>query len=468
MNRSFTHYIISELIIKGALFIALPLLTYFLSVDSYGRLSIINSVFTILFVFASLNLHTAISNSVMRGVEDIYSCFKSVILFLIPYHLIFISFSIIISFKYGYFNILETILIVISCVFFSYVNTYLSILIAKKESVKYSFIFSVSKLLEIALMFGFVFLSSHLKLDASLSKITAQLLVFFLVLLCILFNEAHRISKVVKADFNVESLKDALLFGVPLIIHVVSNALLAQSDRFFIDYYMSLREVGIYSFSYNIGMIILVPIMAWQSSWQPRFFHHVKQNDVDEIRNVTTIMLEVITIVTIAVIAFSDVATYILGDKDYYESILYIPMLIASNAMIHFYLIYSNYSFYLKRSVMISGLTLCSVIVNCVLNSIFIPKFGLFAAVVSTYMSYVSLFILHYLFSLRNEHELKVSVFDFSFTIPYIFLITLFAIFVTAFNFTDLDVTYNLLIKLIVSSFLLRRVFVLRKRLMNQ
>ncbi len=62
-------------------------------------------------------------------------------------------------------------------------------------------------------------------------------------------------------------------FGAPLIVLALVPPVLKLADRFFLNYYVSLEDIGIYSIAYKFGMIInMFLIMPLQKSWLPMMY----------------------------------------------------------------------------------------------------------------------------------------------------------------------------------------------------
>ncbi|WP_032982698.1 lipopolysaccharide biosynthesis protein, partial [Cronobacter malonaticus] len=153
----------------------------------------------------------------------------------------------------------------------------------------------VSKVSEVVVVFLFAWLLTK---DKYLAKVYAQLVVSFILLIYV----AMQLKKIAVFKFNLKYFISALAFSSPLIIHVLSNALLSQVDRLFIAKMLGEGQAGIYSFAYNIGMCILVVVMAWNSSWQPRLYKLLDSNQngkIVKIINKSSMLMLMISFLTI-------------------------------------------------------------------------------------------------------------------------------------------------------------------------
>lgn len=72
---------------------------------------------------------------------------------------------------------------------------------------------------------------------------------------------------------SFQTFKSLFKFGAPLIILALVSPVLKLADRFFLNLYVSLEDIGIYSIAYKFGMIInMFLIMPLQKSWMPMMY----------------------------------------------------------------------------------------------------------------------------------------------------------------------------------------------------
>lgn len=391
--KDFLNYALGDLFVKGFLFISLPLLSRIMDPTQYGKLSLINTAIMIMYVFVSVNMQNAVMNRYMKTKENFDNYLGSIILFLIPFQ------AIILIAEPLYRTVLSKVLgvdaedliwIIVICIMLSYIYIYTSYLQASRQSLQYVKINVLSKITEVILIFAFAyFMTSH----QYLSKIYSQVIISTVVMGFIII----RIKKLVCYPSGSSDIKDALLFSVPLIIHVLSNSLLSQADRLMIADMLGVYAAGIYSFSYNLGMCIIVVVMAWNSSWQPRLYKFLDNGDITKIRSITLSSTIVVFSVSAIAILYSNEMIKVLAGASYYQGAEIVPIIILGNALIHIYMSYANFVFYQKRSIIISVATMFALIVNILTNYYVIPIFGIIGAAWATVMSYFVLCLFHYM-----------------------------------------------------------------------
>ncbi|MBB1274711.1 lipopolysaccharide biosynthesis protein [Psychromonas sp. SR45-3] len=423
--KHFINYFFSDLFVKGFLFISLPLLSRVMTPSEYGKLSLISAAISILFVFLSFNIQNAISNRYMRTKNDFGSYLFSNLSLLIPLQLVVILLSpLYLEFLSNIFGLEEQDIfyVLIICSMLTLFNLYTGYLIAARKSKEFSLFNVLSKLIELLLIFVFALLLVE---NQYLSKLYAQLIVASFALLII----APKVYRLLVIEFKYEHVRSALLFALPLIPHALTNNLLSQIDRFIINDQLGQAATGIYSFSYNLGMAIVVVIMAWNSSWQPKLFQFINEDNKLRIKKVAYSSAVVIGYFSALAILFSEEAVFLFADKIYYQSIQIIPIIIIGNALIHIYMTYANFVFYEKKTLYISLATSIALCLNVLLNLWLIPNFGIEGAAWATVISYAALCFLHYLtstFVLRLNYISICLLLGFIFSLLVIYVIYLF------------------------------------------
>ncbi|EHY8868605.1 polysaccharide biosynthesis C-terminal domain-containing protein, partial [Vibrio parahaemolyticus] len=199
----------------------------------------------------------------------------------------------------------------------------------------------------------------------------------------------------------ISHVKSAFLFAIPLIPHVVTNSMLAQVDRLLINKFLGPSDTGVYSFAYNISICIVVFIMAWNSSWQPKLYKLIETGSQVEAKKVILKSTCYLLLVTVGLMVFSYEISNIISANDYANSSKVLLLLIMGNSLIHVYLSYANYIFYSKKTIFISISTTVSLVLNIALNYFWIPFFGIEGAAWATVLSYATLCVLNYIFSVK-------------------------------------------------------------------
>jgi O-antigen/teichoic acid export membrane protein len=437
------NYITASFFTKALGFISVPIYTRLLSPEEYGVLSIFTAIISITFVFFSLNF----SGSLVRFYHEKNNKFEefvsSVILFLIIFNSILFPIVYLFKGEISSFINIEPIIFVIAiivAIFNIPLDLFLSYLHASKQSKKNSIISVIKSILILVISIVWMFILAN---DKFFGKIYAQLLISGLLFVV----SVKYFIKLGKPKFKFKYVKYSLVFGIPLIPHALSNFILSYFDRIAINQLTGSLDTGLYSFAYNVGMIMNVVVMAMNKAWVPMFYDNLKENNYDKINSMAISYSKYIFFVAISLILFSKEIVMILADKSYYAALDLVPIIILSSVFIFFYTLFANYSFYRKKTALISTATLLAGAINIGLNYWLIPKFGYIAAAYTTLFSYIVLFILHYINArfIVGERVIKLK----KIVIDFLILILGTAIYLTLISTINIYLIL-LIIKLII------------------
>ncbi|MFD2532958.1 lipopolysaccharide biosynthesis protein [Gracilimonas halophila] len=405
------NYISAEVLTKGLAFITLPIFTRLMSPDEYGVLSVFVSFTGILAIIFGFGIRGAIGRYYYEDTDDFFEYFSSnfwfvlsasigltvlVIIFRdeiykflnIPYGMIYIALGITIpqviyQLYQAYLTAAKSSKKVATLnVTYAFVSTVLAIIIMYQMSDERYYAKAIGQAIGVILMFGITlwYLNDHIK-------------------------------------FNVEKkhLKYSLVFGLPIVVHLLSQNILNTFDQIIINQLVGSRETGLYSVAYKIGMIQNIISMGILKSWTPIFYEKLNENKISDINDLAKKYALIVSFVAVVLIFFSKEVITILVDKEYHEALIIIPIIVVSYFFFFVYTMYVNYAFYQKKTKKIALFTIIAGGLNIGLNYLLIPEYGYIAAAWTTLASYGILFILHYInvkwvLDIKEITSLKVFV----------------------------------------------------------
>lgn len=199
--------------------------------------------------------------------------------------------------------------------------------------------------------------------------------------------------KAVHRSLDLAFLKKFASYGFPMIGWMMGGEILALSDRFVIGAFAGASEVGIYAANYSlismgIGLLTGPMLMAAH----PLVINAWENGNRSSVPGLIAMFSRFYLIVIIPVVffvgAFSrDFVTLLLG-TEYREGFKIIPFVLAGH-MVWGLSLYGQKGFELleKTKSMLAMVAVCAVC-NVILNLILVPKYGYFAAAVTTFASY--------------------------------------------------------------------------------
>ena len=409
-NGFFYHsknYLIAEFFNKGIVFLTIPIFTYLLSPEDYGVISIYAAIISIFIVFMGLNFHTSVARRYHEDTNDFDAFFGSNITFLTLLNIILILVFFLLKEYLATFFAIDSHIFFIAIIVSSlsiFMQIELSYLQTSQQSKKYVTILVIRNIL---LTIGAIIWIYILEDNKYLGKVYSELIIMSIIFIFVIRD----LLKIAKFNFDKKYIKYSLSYGIPLIPHTLSGLILLQADRIIINQISGSYETGLYSFAFNVGMIMSVFVTSFNNAWIPIFYKDLKENAYSKIQNASNKYVKIIFIVTLVLILFSKEIVMIMADEKYYDALEIVPIIILGFTMVYLYTLYANYAFYRKKTGLISLFTFIAGVINVGLNYLFVPKYGYVAAAWTTLFSYLILFLLHYInvrFILK-EQVIKLS-----------------------------------------------------------
>ncbi|EKS7791918.1 oligosaccharide flippase family protein [Edwardsiella piscicida] len=218
-------------------------------------------------------------------------------------------------------------------------------------------------------------------------------------------------------SFRLKYLKEALLFGVPLLPHALGMLLLTMSDRFIINHKLGVADVGIYMVALQLSSALAVIFDAINKAFVPWLFDRLKNECFfEKLKIVKVTYCYMLSLLFIALLAFF-IAPYIVvmiaGDK-YIEAGRIIGWVCLGQIFSGMYLMVTNYIFYAKKTQYLSLTTIISGMLGVALLFIGVTYFSLLGAAVAfalakcihfVFTFYISNKVYPMPWGLRNDSE---------------------------------------------------------------
>lgn len=224
----------------------------------------------------------------------------------------------------------------------------------------------------------------------------------------------------------------SLKFSLPLIPHYLSQMVLGQSDRVMIKYYCGASQAGIYSLAYQISLIMNLLISGINNSLSPWMYRCMKDRKYENIRKSTTQLIALVVLLSGIAMLIAPEIVGILGTEEYMSAIWIIPPVMLSTCITFCYCIWGTILFYFECTNRVSLATSSGVVLNLILNVIFIPHFGFVSAAYTTLFGYVVICLFYFFFTRKVCMEKEIlmdELFNIKTTILMISFLTLISIF---------------------------------------
>lgn len=453
MRASF-WFLICVFLQKGISVITTPIFTRLLSTTEYGQYSVFNSWYSIVAVFATLNLHCGVYTQGLVKFDSEKKVYSSSLLGLMTtmvaiWTVIYVIFS---DFWNGLFSLTTVqMLAMLSMIWASTAFNFWAV--AQRVDFKYRTLVLVT----IFISFAKPIIEIILVLRAE-DKMTARILglaIFELIVYTGFFFVQMGNGK---KFFSMKFWKYALVFNIPLIPHYLSSTVLNSADRIMINGMIGSGEAGIYNLAYSISQVMIIfnaTLMQTVEPWLYKKIHTKRVQDISKVAYPTFLM---IAGVNIGLIAIAPEVVAFFAPSEYSAAIWIIPPVAMSVFFMFTYAFFAVFEFYYEKTKYITIATLLGAVTNVVLNYIFIRIFGYYAAGYTTLLCYMIYSGFHYIFmrKLCKEKLNNVQVYDNKFLLSIIggFLVIGFLL---LFTYGNMLFRYGILIILLIVVILIKK-----------
>lgn len=199
--------------------------------------------------------------------------------------------------------------------------------------------------------------------------------------------------------------KRTMLVAIPLIPHYLGGELLSSMDKIMISQMVGADKAGIYSLAAILSAIGILLWRALSVMFNPFVNTKLGERKFGEIREAVKPLLSMVGMMCVIAALAAPEIIRILATKDYLEGVYVVPP-VAAGIFIHaLYDTFAAVSFFHKKSFRIMISTCVAAGVNLVLNYVFIMNFGYIAAGYTTLISNLVLTGMHYWNARKIEPE---------------------------------------------------------------
>ena len=381
---------------KTIAFFLLPIYTTRLAAAEYGALGLLTTTGSILSTIFLMGINYGLFRSYFDYKDDenrkkvISSAFFMILasnLILLFFGLVFskqISHLIFGSYEYNYHFILITIITVLEI--FNVIPS--AVLQAKKKSV----VFISFQVIFLLIRLGLIIYLIIGKGIGIMGVLIGNLAVGFLSFIAYYFY----IRKEFVARFVKSEAISMLKVGLPLIPSNLSVFIFNSIDRYFLNYYTNLSEVGLYNLAYNFGNLVTVLFATPMALIWPAMFLSVKdhKNVKEFYTRALTYSSMIAFFIFLGIALLSEEAIKIFANEEYWAAYTVIPIIVLT------YVIWS-----LRKSILVgvilkkktlaqASIFLIGALINIGLNFLLIPGYGMMGAAISTIISYIIIMII--------------------------------------------------------------------------
>jgi O-antigen/teichoic acid export membrane protein len=207
----------------------------------------------------------------------------------------------------------------------------------------------------------------------------------------------------IRPVFSRPVLREVLSFGLPRIPHSLAQQVIGLADRYFLNAYGTLRDVGIYSIGSTFGQAPKYFLAAFEYAWTPFFLGAMREPDAKRIySSVSTYIIGTLVLLVAGLCAVGTDIVRLATARQFHGAAAVIPW-IALGAMCQgLYIVGSIGIVITKQTKLYPLATGCAAAVSLLANALLVPRFGFLGAAWANTIAYGTLAAVTVTFSLRS------------------------------------------------------------------
>jgi O-antigen/teichoic acid export membrane protein len=371
-------------------FVMLPILTFYISAEGVGLLSLIET--SILFVspFILLNLEAGVGVEFFKTDRKNLAQFISngILLSLVAFGIVSVIFLGANQWLENHLEIPKQMILLLPIfVLLRLVPSLVLVLFQAQQKAFSYLIFSLFQtVIDFSLSAIFIIILKH----GYLGRLEGTYIAFFMATiigLVVIYRMGYFHFSISK-----KQIQNILKFGIPLIPHAIGGTIIAMSDRYFISYFEGNAEVGYYTIAYQVGALLLLFSRSVNQAWSPMLYDLLGKKNYSQIDRFTSILF--VTFIGFGLIVYltSPLIFGHLVDQSFISAQTYFPLLLLGFLFQSLYFLFTNFLFYSKRTDILAVLTFSGALLNLVLNYILIKKMGVIGVAYSTAITWFLFF----------------------------------------------------------------------------
>ena len=184
---------------------------------------------------------------------------------------------------------------------------------------------------------------------------------------------------------NSQMAKDMIVYSLPLIPNKVSWSIINLSDRIVLMNWVGSEATGLYAVSYKFPNLMDTVYGFFYQSWKESSARVMGDDSQNDFYNaVYEYLKNFMYALVLGMSAFMPLIFRIMINKNYYEALFYVPILLLATYFANISGFYGGIFTAYKDTKIMGTTTLTAAILNLTINLLMIHKFGIYAAAIST------------------------------------------------------------------------------------
>ena len=419
IGKNSIFYWLASILPKLAGLLLLPIYTRFMTPTDYGILAMLGVIAQPLGIIFSLQLNTAVLRFFFQYEGDDRKNYLGTIFLFFTIYALPISLCLILFGK-PLFGIIfrSEELSFYPFVVWQIIISYLSlawvipsvIFKARQEAMKWTAFSLAAFVLGTSLTFYFIIVHGEGAMGVIRASLIGQSVMAAIYL--------YIISRNISFRMQWDKLKESLIFCMPLFPGALTGFLYAFSDRWFIERFWTLGDVGLYSLALSFSRIPQMLYAATGDAWMPVFFDTANKDEARAkhlLARTVTFWAAFGGLVVLAMGFFVREVIALMTTPQFYPAHAVVPIL-AFNVLLMGIRFYPRYALlFVKKTKALLIITLVTTGVSFSMNYLLIPGYGMFGAAYSGLIAnvasvVVTFWLLHRYFPVKLEYAALAKV----------------------------------------------------------
>lgn len=216
--------------------------------------------------------------------------------------------------------------------------------------------------------------------------------------------KALRVNAIHKPDFS--HIKELIKYSAPLVPNQLNWWIMSSSDRYVVNYFIDSSANGVYSIAYKFPSILQLALNIFHTSWQDASIADDKEDS-----NYYSKLFEKVYVLSFsmlpAITALTQLYITLTMSADYHEAANYVSILFLGTIFQFFSSFYGVGYLKKRKTNKAFSTSIYGAIVNFVINIALIKYIGLYAAAISTLISFVVMWVIR---EKQNKNTLKIKI----------------------------------------------------------
>ncbi|UAM97196.1 oligosaccharide flippase family protein [Polaribacter litorisediminis] len=404
--KNTTIYALGDIIPRLIGFIALPILTQYLTPADYGIVNYVNTLNTFLLAlgFLSINTYFLVFYYRCKSSEEQKKLLGNLSSFVILLNAILVALLLFFGepLLHALGSNIDFYPYIVVAIFINFFNLFSILPSALFRVIEKPLPLTILNILRGVITFILTLVLVIYFNYTALGVLYANLIVNFIFAFIFLMMVRNHIIW----NLNLTQIKKVLAFSLPLVPGSIAYYLTTISDRILIDRYLSLSDLGIYSIAATIAFILNIFSYGAYKAFEPYIFKNWGSKQFLAIfENIRNSFVYVLLIGVLCLSVFSKEFFILMTDIKFHEAYWYVPLIIIGVYSASLSMLYGTIITAKEKTKINSLISMIGATISVTLNMIFLPKYGLFtAAIVSSFAMTVMLSISIWYAKLNISH----------------------------------------------------------------